>query len=519
MNLENIPNLPGCYLFLNSKGKIIYIGKAKNLKKRVSSYFNKKDLDSKTKALVSHIKDIDFIVTQGEVEALLLENNLIKKNNPKYNINLKDSKSYSYIELTKEEFPRFITSRSDDVNKTSKKKTLYGPFVSGQKRDYILDLVNKNFKIRTCKTLPKKKCIRYDLGICSAPCINKISKQDYMEDVESAKMILSGKMNELMKRLKKEMSSSSKSQNYEKAMKKRDQILALEYLKEKQRVERNKVYNEDIINYIVNKDKVHIMVFNVNKGLLENKQYFEIEYSEEFLDEFLMRFYENNKIPKKVILPKVNKVMQEYLTKVKKSKVEIVKPVKGELKELLDLVEKNIEVALFGNLNMLKELQNKLKLEYLPEVIECFDISHLSGTQVVASMVSFYQGKPDKKNYRKFKIRAQDKNDDFAAMREVVFRRYSRLKKEKKRFPDLIVIDGGIGQLNSAKQSLEEVGVKIPIISLAKREEEIYLSNEEILQLGEKNKARKLLESIRNEAHRFAVNYQRERRRKDYFKD
>jgi excinuclease ABC subunit C len=514
---SNIPNNPGCYLFLNKLKEIIYVGKAKNLKKRVSSYFSKKNLDSKTKAMLSHAKQIDFIVTNSEIEAMILENNLIKKHQPRYNIDLKDSKSFAYIELTKEEFPRLIIARSQKLKQRKETGNLFGPFVSGEARNQILDIINKTFKLRTCKKLPKRKCIRYDLGICSAPCINKITKEEYLKNIEKAKLILKGKSKIVQKNLKELMEEYSKEQNYEKALIVREQLSSLEYLKEKQAVERQKKYNEDIINFIVKNEKVYLMLFNIYKGTLENKKSFEFDYKDNFLEEFLIQYYSENRIPKNIILPKKVPMIEEYLSKIKKSKMKIIIPQKGELKNLLELVKKNIEIQYFGDVDILEELKKKLNLQDLPETIECFDISHLGGTEVVASMVQFKMGKPDKTNYRKFKIKAQDKNDDFAGMFEVVKRRYFRLKKEKKKFPDLIVIDGGLGQLNSAIKALEEIEIRIPIVSLAKKFEEIYLPNGKVLQLGEKNKARKLLEAIRNEAHRFAIKYQRERRRKSYF--
>lgn len=230
----SLPNNPGCYLFLNKSKKIIYIGKAKNLKRRVSSYFNKKDLDSKTKAMLSHAKEIDFIATNSEVEAMVLESNLIKKQKPKYNIDLKDSKSFAYIELTKEEFPRLSIARSQKIKQRKEIGNLFGPFVSAEARNQILNIINKTFKLRTCKKLPKRKCIRYDIGICSAPCINKITKEEYLKDIEKAKLILKGKSKIVQKNLKESMDKYSKEQNYEKALIAREQLSSLEYLKEKQ---------------------------------------------------------------------------------------------------------------------------------------------------------------------------------------------------------------------------------------------------------------------------------------------
>lgn len=515
MNLKNLnlPNSPGCYLFKDKNGKAIYIGKAKNLSKRIHSYFQKKEQDSKTSALISNIKDVDFIVTNSEVEAFLLENNLIKKHAPKYNIDLKDSKRYAFICLTDEEFPRLIVARDKKV-----KGEYFGPFVSASSRDYIINLLNKVFMLRTCKRLPKRVCLRYSLKLCCAPCEKKISKKDYLEEVNSARFILKGNISKLVKVLKQKMKTASKKKDFEVAMKFRDQIEAIKSLVEKQNVERKKKYDEDIINYVIRDSKVYLMLFNVYKGILENKQEFVFDYSKDFLEEFLIRYYGENKVPKTIILPeKINDSLKKYLEIRRRKKVRIVVPLKGELKSLIDLVKKNIVLVNFAKQENLIELKEKLNLENLPSIIECFDVSHLSGSSAVGSMVRFKDGSSDKKNYRKFKIKGDYGIDDFASMNEIVYRRYYRLVKEKAQMPDLIVVDGGSGQLSFAIKALKKLNLKIPIIGLAKREEEIYLPNGKILNLGKKNKGLLLLIAIRNEAHRFAISYQKLRRRKRLF--
>lgn len=513
MNLSNIPIQSGCYLFKNSSGAIIYIGKAKNLKKRVSSYFQKKDYEPKTKQLVSLIKDIDFIVTKNEIEALVLENNLIKKHKPKYNIDLKESKKYAFIEITNEEFPRLLVARDKNV-----KGKLFGPFVSAQSRDYILNFLRQTFKIRTCKILPKKKCIRYDIGLCTAPCINKISKKEYSENIKSIQEILNGKISNVLKELQQKMKSFSEKKKYEKAILLREQISAIKGLHEKQMVERQKKYNEDVINYIVRDNKIYIIVFNVHLGVLESKEEFVFDKTQDFFEEFLARYYSNNPIPKEIIIPqKVDKNLEEYFRKISKKKVSFVVPIKGDKKLLLDLVKQNIEASNFSEEKKLNELKNKLNLQEIPNVIECFDISHLSGEEIVGSMVQFRGGLPDKRNYRKFKVKTVTGIDDFASIKEIVYRRYYRIVKEKTELPNLIVIDGGRGQLNFALKALDELGLKIPTIGLAKREEEIYMPNGEILRIDKKNIGLLLLIRIRDEAHRFAVKFQRERRSKGMF--
>jgi len=508
-DLSKIPNNPGCYLYFDKRKKIIYVGKAKNLKKRVASYFNRELDDEKTRQLVKNIDDVDFIITNNEVEALILENNLIKKNKPKYNIDLKDSKRYAYIRLTKEEWPRLVIFRDK-----KEKGKYFGPFVSAKERDYILKLLVKTFKIRTCKRLPKKKCLRYDLELCDGPCIKGISKKDYMRNINNAVLVLKGKTSELVKSLKKRMNEESKKENFEFALELRNRINAVGLLHEKQVMERTKKFNENVINYIVRDSRVYLMLFKVRKGIMEQKEEFEFDFKKNFLEEFLVQYYSDNPIPKEIILPEeVDEAVKKFF-RIKK--VKLVIPKKGEKKKLLELVRKNIEIQHFSNFDTLEELQEKLNLSTLPRVIECFDVSHLGGTEVVASMVQFRNGKPDKNNYRKFKVKGDFGIDDTASIKEVVFRRYYRLVKENAEFPDLIVIDGGIAQLNFAKKSLEELKIKIPIISLAKREEEIYLPDGEVLRLNKKDKALLLLIRIRDEAHRFAVSFQRLRRTKRF---
>src|SRR3989339_420776 len=408
INLSKIPSNPGCYLFKDNLNSIIYVGKAKNLKKRVKSYFQNKEQDEKTKAMISHINNVEFIVTDTEIESFLLENTLIKI-----------------------------------------------------------------FKLRTCKRLPKKVCLRYSLGLCSAPCEKKISKKDYLEDINSCQKILQGNIKELSKELNEKMQEASNKDNFEMAMKLRDQINAIKILTEKQNVERQKNYDEDIINYLIRKDKVYLMLFNINKGVLENKQEFIFDYRKYFFEEFLSRYYFENKIPKAIFLPK-----EEGLI----------------------------------------ELKDKLNLDKIPSIIECFDISHLSGTETVGSMVQYKDGISNKSEYRKFKIKGDYGIDDFASIEEIVYRRYYRIVKEGLKLPDLIVVDGGAGQLSFAIKALEKLKIKIPVIGLAKKEEEIYLPNKDILRLSNKNKGLLLLISIRDEAHRFAISFQRLRRRKILFK-
>ncbi len=507
--INNLPRNPGCYLYIDKNDNIIYIGKAKNLKNRVKSYFSNKNLDIKTQTLVKNIDKIDFIITNNEIEALLLENNLIKKYRPKYNIDLVDSKRYAFIEKTDEFYPKFKIARTNNT-----KGKLFGPFISAKERDYILETINKTFKLRTCNNLPKKSCIRYNIGLCSAPCINKISNKEYLENVKSAEFILMGKVSEIINDFGKKMREMSGELNFEKSIEYRDIINSLNKLKEKQDVERQKKYNENIINFRIKENKVYLLLFKIYKGILDEKQEFVFDYSNNFFEEFLLSFYSENEIPRKIIVPiKIEDSLINYFSKIKNNKIDVIIPKKGELKKLLDLVDKNIEISFFNEVEKLEELKKILNLNDIPNVIECFDISHLSGKDIVASMVQFRYGKPDKTNYRKFKLKTVYSNDDFASIREVVYRRYYRLKIENSSFPNLIVIDGGIGQLNSAIESLKKLNIKIPIISLAKKLEEIYIPGQEkTIILNNKNKAKLLLQAIRDEAHRFAINYNRKLR-------
>lgn len=515
IDLKKTPNRPGCYLFKDRLGKIIYVGKARDLNKRVKSYFQKRNHDKKTVTLVRNISAVDFFITDNEVEALILENNLIKKNYPKYNINLKDSRRYAYIQITNEEFPRLLIAR-----KREDKGKFYGPFVSGISRDYILEALIRIFKIRTCKKLPKRECLRYAIGLCSAPCISRIGKKEYLENINSSKMVLKGEIKGLEKRLRSKMLKNSHSQNYEGALEIKKQIEAIKFLESKQKVERSKEYDEDIINYIRIKDKVHLIVFNSRKGILENKEDFEFEYSDYFLEEFITRYYSEAEIPKKIIVPEeLDNVVEDFLSKVKKSKVEIILPKKGLMRELLDLVKRNLEVVLFGDFEKIEDLMESLKLNELPRVIECFDVSHLSGTETVAGMVQFRNGRADKGNYRRYKIRTVGGIDDFASVREVVRRRYIKLKKENLPMPNLVIVDGGKGQLSATMGVLEELDLKLVVMGIAKREEEVFISGKsDPIILPRNGKALKLIQLIRDEAHRFAISYNRVLRKKALLK-
>ena len=507
IDLTAIPHTPGCYLFSEAGGTIIYIGKAKDLKKRVTSYFQKKDHDQKTKNLVALIVSVDLMFTHTETEALLLENNLIKKHQPKYNIDLKDAKRYASIEITKEMFPRIGIARQ----MKREDATYFGPFVSAAERDAILRVIKRVFSLRSCKKLPRRACLRYHLKSCSAPCVGAVSEEDYHLQVDRASALLRGKSGELLEQLRDEMAKYSGQQEFEKALILRNQIAAIEGLAQRQHVERPKESDQDVIAYTVAGDRVYLMVFSVEKGLLSGKQEYSFDHHDDFFEEFLVLYYADRIPPQELIIPcEVSEGMAGYLSERKGRSVLVTVPKIGEKKKLVELVEKNIGHAFMKNELKVKDLQVSLSLEQTPEIIECFDISHLSGTSMVGSMVRFRDGAPDKKNYRRFKIRTVEGIDDFASIAEIVKRRYHRLIEEKATFPDLIIIDGGKGQLAAALGAVDGLGLSIPVIALAKREEEVYLPGEMLpRRLDEKGMALRFLQEMRDEAHRFAIAYNR----------
>jgi excinuclease ABC subunit C len=512
IDLPSLPHNPGCYLFSDAAGTIVYVGKAKDLKKRVTSYFQKKDHDAKTQALVAAIVSVDLMLTNTETEALILENTLIKKHQPHYNIDLKDAKRFAYIELTKEPFPRIGIARRT----TKGEATYFGPFVSAAERDEVLRVIKKIFRIRPCRKLPKRACLRYHMGSCSGPCIGAVSEEEYRVQVERATALLRGNGTELIRTLKQEMAKRSQQMEYEEARSLHNQILAIERLAERQHVARQRETDEDIIGYTVSGDTMYLMVFVVEKGLLSGKQEYSFDYREDAFDEFLVQYYADAVPPSELVLPHdVDPALAGYLSERKGKMVRVTVPKAGEKKKLLELVEKNIEHAFLKHELKVQDLQAALGLPDPPAVIECFDISHLSGTAMVGSLVQFRNGVADKKNYRRFKIKTVEGIDDFASIAEVVKRRYQRLIAGEAELPDLIIIDGGKGQLSAAREALQELGCTVPVIAIAKREEEVYVPGEVLpRRLDEKGMALRYLQEIRNEAHRFAIAYNRLLRKK-----
>ncbi|RJR31608.1 excinuclease ABC subunit UvrC [Candidatus Parcubacteria bacterium] len=517
--IKKLPNKPGCYLFKSQAGEIIYIGKAKNLKKRVSFYFVKTHPDLKTPRLVGEIADVDYFISQDEYQALLTEAELIKKHQPKYNLELKAGEKYAYIMITDEKFPRILTARDQ-----TKKGRYLGPFASGQTRRELIYLCNTIFKLRVCKKLPKTACLLYHINLCTAPCINKISEDDYNENIKKAELLIRGKDEELIGQLEKEMKSYSEKFQYEIAKTKRDQINALRFISEKQKITLRKKYDQDVINFVETPDEFIFQLFNVNKGIISGRKEFRFDKrssaEDNRLNEFIKRYYISEDIPEEIIISKKiedQELLERFFSEIKKSAVSFSVPQKGGKLQLLELVKENICAGLKQVDSALFDLQNKLNLPSLPRVIEAFDISNLGPKYVVGSMVNFSDGIPDKNNYRRFKIKTFAGQSDFAGIKEIVFRRYYKLKIENSKLPDLLVIDGGKPQLTAALEALKELGLQIPTIAIAKKLEEIYTTNSMYpLQLDKKSDALKLILKIRDEAHRFALKYHRLLRSKKF---
>ncbi|MDM7934817.1 MAG: excinuclease ABC subunit UvrC [Methanothrix sp.] len=506
---EHLPSLPGCYILRDEAGSVLYVGKAKDLRRRVGSYLSRQEQDPKTEALIQAARSVDFIVTNNEVEALLLENTLIKRHWPRYNVKLKDSSRYAGILLTEEAFPRICLAR-----KPEGKGRFFGPFTSARERDRVFQVVRKTFGLRTCRRIPKRPCLRYHLGHCCGPCTGSISGEEYGERVKRAEAVLSGRIEGLIASLQSEMQYLSARQEYERARELRDEILSLERLLERQSVDHWQEVDQDVLCYRTADDMVCLMLFKVHSGSLEEKEEFVFPWSSTFLEEFLVQYYTETRPPDELILAEPLEVpLVDLLAHLKGGRVRITVPRRGKKRMLLELAEKNLEVGFFSEQRRLEALQQALHLPGPPEVIECFDISHLAGSDTVGSMVQFRGGRPDKSGYRRFRIRSVEGIDDLACMAEVVRRRYSRRIREGGELPDLIIIDGGQGQLASAARELEKLDLRIPVISIAKRMEEIYLPGmERPVEVDER--ARLLVQEVRDEAHRFALSYHRLLRRK-----
>lgn len=539
--LNNLPNKPGVYQFKNEKGRVIYVGKAISLKNRVKSYFLGRNQSPKTAALISKTVDIDLIVTDNEVEALVLENNLIKQLKPRYNVNLKDDKSYPFIKVTNEPFPRIFPTRR--VVKDGSK--YFGPYTSAGSMKSALRMINQLFKIRSCnlnithENIEKKKfkvCLDYHIKKCDGPCERLISEKDYGEMVGEVVKLLKGRTDDLISELKSRIDNYVSKLEFEKAAELRDRIDGLKLISEKQKIVSDDFEDRDIIAVAFEGKDSACSVFNVRNGKLVGKKQLRmsIENGEDAPNIYAaaVKFYYNDfaDIPKEIITeiePADSEILTKWLSQKSEKKVKLITPQRGSLKSLVKMCSENALLQLKeiqiqkmkseGQIPYtLAALQRDLRLNSIPKKIECFDISNLQGMDTVASLVVFENGKPKKSLYRKFIIKQVDRPDDFLSMKEVIRRRFAKVVSGEDKMPDLIMVDGGKGQLSSAISSLKELGLKnFNIIGLAKRLEEVFLSGQsEPASIPKTSSGLKLLQKIRDEAHRFAITFHRKRRDK-----
>ena len=544
--IENLPKLPGVYLFKNKNDKVIYIGKAKSLHHRVKSYFSPNINSVKIEALVSKISDIDVIVTDNEVEALILESNLIKQYKPRYNVNLKDDKSYPYIVITNEDYPQVYPTRRIVMDGSK----YFGPYTEVKTMKLALKVLRDVFKIRSCKynlteeSIRKGKykvCLDYHIKKCDGPCEGLISKEDYNKMILEVEQVLKGNIDSLMESLKEEMIELSTQLKFEKAAEIRNKLESLQVYANNQKVVSQELIDRDIVTFAADIPDGVSAIFNIRKGKLVGRKKFTFSYNLDLpesvvIADLLRNIYSNPvEIPDQIIvseLPDEKAMIENWLKEKSGKKVKILTPKSNqEINSLINLCKQNAvydlnEIKLQrmkkdGSIPyVLKSLQRDLYLSKPPIRIECFDISTLQGADTVASLVVFENGKPKKSGYRKFIIKTVKGPDDFASMSEVIERHYKRLLEENKPLPDLIMVDGGKGQLNSAIKILKKLGLtNINVIGLAKRLEEIFLPDKkDSIQIPKTSSSLKLLQQIRDEAHRFAITFHRQKREKRIIK-
>lgn len=540
--LEDLPTKPGVYIMKDDVGKIIYIGKAKILRNRVRTYFAQApEINPKVAALKSKIADFELIVTDNEIEALILEANLVKKHKPRYNINLKDDKRYPFLMITQDDdFPRLVvtrTMRRDDG-------IYFGPYanVGGMRETY--KMITRLFKLRTCKLKiphPKgdgryKVCLQYHIKRCDGPCVGLQSKEDYDKEVQKVIKLLQGKSASLIDQLQVEMKQLALDQNYEEAARVRDQIRTIEAIMQKQKVVADHAVNRDIIAFARSGGDIAAVVLQLRDGLLIGRQNFHLkadagDNESDIAESFFKQYYlSSTMVPEEVyssFQPEDEKLIQQWLTQRRGDRVELQVPQKGEKLRLVEMAEANARLLLQELLKQRRKragklpaavamLQKDLYLTTPPVNIVCFDISNLGPADPVGSMVFFRNGKPLKRNYRHFKIKTVVGQDDFAMMREIVSRYFTRVLTGEAEMPELCIIDGGRGQLGAALEALKEVGINdLQICGLAKRLEEIVLPGEKrMLSLPRTSPSLKLMQAVRNEAHRFAITYHRSLRDK-----
>lgn len=540
--LDSLPKNPGVYQFKDSEGTIIYVGKAVNLRNRVRSYFQEKGApDPKREVLVSKIRDLEIVVTDSEMEALLLENNLIKEHAPRYNVRLKDDKSYPYIVITSEPYPRVFPTRQ--VRRDGSR--YFGPYTDVKAMHAMMRAIRGIFPIRSCDyhidaaVIEKKKlkvCLDYHIQKCEGPCEGLVSHADYTAMIRQVEQLLKGKTRSLREILEQEMERRSAELAFEKAAEIRNRLLALQKFQDRQKVVSEDLCDRDILAVAARENDAVGVLFRVRDGKIIGKQHFvltgaEFETEAEITEHLLQRYYASTEdIPPELFLPvEIGDagVLAAWLSEKAHQKVELVVPKIGDKAKLVRMCGANAKYLLDEILiqkskteefipRSVQALHRDLRLPALPRRIECFDISHFQGSETVASMVSFLDGKPRKSEYRKYRIRTVEGIDDFRSMKEVVGRRYRRLLDEQAPLPDLIIVDGGKGQLSSAVEVLTELGLAAqPVIGLAKRLEEVFLPGESIAQnIPKTSSGLKLLQRVRDEAHRFAITFHRSLRDK-----
>ena len=534
--VQRLPDSPGVYKFYNKDGILIYIGKAKSIKKRVSSYFSKSSgINQKTLRLVSEIVSIDYTVSNTEFDALLLENNFIKQNQPKYNILLKDDKTFPYICILKERFPRIIYTRKY----LPEQGEYFGPYSSVVAMKNVLELTRKLYSIRTCSLLLSetnieqkkfKVCLEYHLGNCKGPCENLYDEKSYREEIEQARHILKGNINIVYQYFINQMKMASANLEFERAQRYKEKLDTLERFQSKSLVVNRDLTDIDVFTITSTEAYAYVNYLQVKEGSIIYSKTVELKKKLDESDEDLLSFSvwelrEQTNSDNNVIFTNIPIVVPE-------NNIENVVPKIGDKKKLLALSIKNAlelkkdkEILREGKKSRQKEvlitLQKDLQLQNIPDVIECFDNSNFQGTIPVASMVRFVDGKPEKKGYRHFNIKTVEGPNDFASMKEIVWRRYRRMLDESAKLPDLIVVDGGKGQLSSACEALKELNIygQVPIIGIAKKLEEIYYPEDPFpLHINKKSQGLLLLQQIRDEAHRFAITFHRQKRSKGQLK-
>jgi excinuclease ABC subunit C len=529
-----LPLLPGVYLYKDAHGTVIYVGKAKNLRFRVRSYFNEDRLtDAKTGTLISEARDVEYILVDNNKEALALENNLIKQWKPRFNILLRDDKTFPYIKLTNEKYPRVYVTRRLVKDGSS----YFGPYFPGNLAHRLVHFIHRHFKVPSCKVdfsrVHTHPCLEYHIHRCLGPCVQGLTTEEqYAAAVRDVRLFLEGRLKDLAKDLRVRMQQASEGTRFEEAAGLRDLISTVEEMEEKQKIAAAEGENIDILAYYAEPPLVAANLFHLRNGrIVDRREYFWEDLMDfqpdEFFSSLIKQIYlDQPYIPNRIHVPvdfEDREELEDLLSERRGRRVEIQTPQRGQKKALLSLVETNAKHAFHQRFRVMKPsskamqeaLQDVLGLPEPPKRIECFDISHIQGTDKVASMVVWEDGRMKKADYRKFIIRTVVGNDDFASMREVITRRYSRLQEENKTFPSLVLVDGGLGQLHAAAGALEAIGViNQPLASIAKREEIIYVYGQENepIQLDHYSPVLHVIQQVRDEAHRFAVTFHRTRR-------